>query len=425
MAVRRTARHGTLGAREARLAYWMLAPTFLIVFAIVLFPVLMNFWLSLKPVTLGDLRAPTPVVNERYPATPAAPGDELAIRLIMRNSSQSSTLRDVTLEKQLPAGLVPLEVDPRCSLQAARLTCTLGTWPGGYRETIDLRFLTTAETFAQGVPQAGAAAAVVRARSENVLTSFRFTLDNFRRVVASADFWPVLRVTLSYTFFSAVGSILLGLFAAQLVNADFRGQGFIRGMFLFPYVAPVIAVAFVWAFFLDPFSGTVNALGVQHGLLAEPLNFLGQRTVVVDVLGATFALPLALTTVIVFSAWNYFPFAFLFLLARFQAIPTSMYEAADVDGASPMQKFWWITLPQLTGILAVLFLLRFMFLINKFEDIFLLTGGAAGTKTLPIQIYDQAFALANIGTGAAVAVVLFLVLLLFMLAYFRYAPEDR
>lgn len=163
---------------------------------------------------------------------------------------------------------------------------------------------------------------------------------------------------------------------------------------------------------------------MHYGLLETPLNFLGSRSLEVSLLGARFTVPLALATVIAFSAWNYFPFAFLFILARFQAIPKDMYEAADVDGASPLQKFWFVTLPQLTGVLAVLFLLRFMFLINKFEDIFLLTGGAAGTKTLPIQIYDQAFGLANLGTGTAVAVILFGVLLLFMVIYFRVVPEE-
>jgi multiple sugar transport system permease protein len=134
---------------------------------------------------------------------------------------------------------------------------------------------------------------------------------------------------------------------------------------------------------------------------------------------------MALTVVIAFEAWRYFPFAFLFILARFQAIPRDMYEAADVDGASPLQRFWHITLPQLVGILSTLFLLRFIWTFNKFDDIFLLTGGAAGTKTLTVQVYDQAFALADIGAGAAAAVILFVILALFMLAYFRWAPEGE
>jgi multiple sugar transport system permease protein len=419
----RSPKRRTLGAREARLAYWMLAPTFLIVFAIVLFPVAMNFWLSFKPVTLGDLRPPSPTVNERVIAA-EAPGDTLTLRLQVLNRSPQASLFDVRYEKALPAGLTLEESELPCEVVNRTLRCHFGDLPGGYRETLDLEFVAAQAYFDAGAPDLRRLESSVSGRAENALFSFNFTLDNFRRILSSPDFWPVLRTTLYYTLFSTVGSILLGLFAAQLVNAKFTGQGFLRGLFLFPYVAPVIAVAFVWAFFLDPFSGSVNALAVHYGVLDSSLNFLGQRNLAVSLFGLSFTLPLALTTVITFSAWNYFPFAFLFILARFQAIPKDMYEAADVDGASPLQKFWHLTLPQLAGILAVLFLLRFMFLINKFEDIFLLTGGAAGTKTLPIQIYDQAFGLANIGAGTAVAVVLFVLLLAFMVIYFRFAPEE-
>jgi multiple sugar transport system permease protein len=303
--------------------------------------------------------------------------------------------------------------------------CAFGTWEPGYRETLELAFRADAAYLDAGAPDVRAAPTDMRARAENVLTSFVFTLDNYRRVLSGSDFWPSLRITLGYTFFSAIGSIALGLFAAMLLNGEFRGRGLLRGLFLFPYVAPVIAVAFVWAFFLDPFSGTVNALGQRWDLMAGPVNFLGQRTLDLQFLGLTFAFPLALATVVVFSSWNYFPFAFLFILARLQAVPIDMYEAADVDGAGPFQKFWFITLPNLAGVLAVLFLLRFMFLINKFEDIFLLTGGAAGTKNLPVMIYDEAFARADIGAGSAVAMILFVLLLGFMFVYYRFAPESE
>jgi multiple sugar transport system permease protein len=96
-----------------------------------------------------------------------------------------------------------------------------------------------------------------------------------------------------------------------------------------------------------------------------------------------------------------------------------MYEAADMDGASPFQKFWYLSMPQLLGILSVLFLLRFIWTFNKFDDIFLLTGGNAGTRTLTVNVYEQAFAVSNIGAGAAVAVVIFGCLLLFSFFFFR------
>lgn len=421
MAVRRS----TLAAREARLAYWMLAPTFTVILAIVLVPVLLTIWLSFKPVTLADLRAPAPVANERVMTQPQQPGDELLLRLTMRNGSQRADLHVVTWEKTLPTGLTLTTEDPRCMQAAAVVRCDFGTWEAGYRETLELVFRADAAYLAAGAPDVRAAPTAMRARAENVLTSLVFTLDNYRRILTGSEFWPTLQITLGYTVFSSIGSIVLGLFAAMLLNGEFRGQGLLRGLFLFPYVAPVIAVAFVWAFFLDPFSGTVNALGQRWDLLAGPVNFLGQRAIDVSVLGMTFAFPLALTTVIVFSSWNYFPFAFLFILARLQAVPMDMYEAADVDGAGPFAKFWFITLPNLAGILAVLFLLRFMFLINKFEDIFLLTGGAAGTKNLPVLVYDEAFARADIGSGSAVALILFAVLLAFMFLYYRFAPESE
>ena len=94
------------------------------------------------------------------------------------------------------------------------------------------------------------------------------------------------------------------------------------------------------------------------------------------------------------------------------------------DGATPFQQFWYLSIPQLLGILSILFLLRFIWTFNKFDDIFLLTGGAAGTRTLTVDVYEQAFAVSNLGAGAAVAVVVFFVLLIFALIFFKFSPQD-
>ena len=107
-----------------------------------------------------------------------------------------------------------------------------------------------------------------------------------------------------------------------------------------------------------------------------------------------------------------------------QSIPSDIYEAAEIDGASPMQQFWFLSLPFIAGILAILFLLRFIWTFNKFDDIFLLTGGNAGTRTLTVSVYEQAFAISNLGAGAAVAVVIFALLLIFALIFIRFAPKD-
>ncbi len=301
----------TLSDQEARLAFWMLFPTFTVVLALVIFPVIWNLWLSLKPVSLGDLRG-------------------------------------VSLFK------------------------------------------------------------------------FNLTLENFQRVFGDPDFGAVVLTTLIYTVAGSVLSILLGLMAALLVHGEFPGRALLRGLFISPYIAPVVAVAFTWSFILDPQLGVVNWVAVNKGLLTQPIPFLSQRWWDLDLLGMKVRVPMALSSVILFEAWRYFPFAFLFILARLQAMPDELYQAASVDGASPFQRFTHITLPQLSPVLSTLFLFRFIWTFNKFDDIFLLTRGQAGTKVLTIKVYDYAFGEFNIGASSAVAMILFGVLSVFVLIHFRW-----
>lgn len=310
-----TRREPTFFDQEARLAFWMLFPTFTVVLAFVIFPVIWNLWLSLKPVSLGDLR---------------------------------------------------------------------------------------------GVS----------------LFEFNMTLENYRKVFGDPEFGTVLLTTLIYTTAGSVLSILLGLMAALLVHGEFPGRSMLRGLFISPYIAPVVAVTFTWSFILDPQLGVLNWLAVDKGLLAQPIPFLSQRWWELDLLGVRVRVPMALTSVILFEGWRYFPFAFLFILARLQAIPDELYQAASVDGAAPFQRFFHITLPQLSAVLSTLFLFRFIWTFNKFDDIFLLTRGQAGTKVLTIRVYDYAFGEFNIGASSAVAMVLFGVLSVFLLVYFRWIAKE-
>jgi len=302
--------------KESRLAFWMLLPTFTVVFAFVVFPVLWNIWLSFKPISLADLRGPA-------------------------------------------------------------------------------------------------------------LLQLNLSADNFRRVFTDPDFTEILSTTLLYTFGGSFLSILLGLTAALLVHTEFRGRGMVRGLFISPYIAPVVAVTFTWSFILDPQLGVLNWLAVDKGLISRPIAFFSQRWLDIEILGTVWRLPLALASVILFEGWRYFPFAFLFVLARLQSIPEELYHAASVDGATPFQRFVHITLPQLVPVLSILFLFRFIWTINKFDDIFLLTGGQAGTKVLTIKVYDYAFGQFDIGAGSAVAMVLFSILLVFMVVYFRWIVQEE
>ena len=415
---------GALAKREQRLAYSLLLPTFLVVFGIVLIPLLANFWISFKPVKLGDLRPATMLANEQLRPRPKAAGDEVILRYRVRNSSQKDPIEAVTMHDLLPPGLDVQLNDGRCLLAGRNLTCDFGAMEAAQRFNLEFPTIVQQAYFDEG-ERPRDVKATFTGSARNVLTSGEFTLDNFHKVFSSDEFWTVLKVSLYYTIFGTLGALVLGLFAAQILNTAFKGRNLLRGLFLFPYVAPVIAVAFAWVLLLDAGpGGTFNAMLMQIGATDEPINFLGQRAVPVSIFGFTFDFPMALTTVIAFEAWRYFPLSFLFILARMQSISTDMYEAAEMDGATPLQQFWYLSLPQLLGILSVLFLLRFIWTFNKFDDIFLLTGGAAGTRTLTVDVYEQAFAVSNLGAGAAVAVVVFFVLLVFALIFFKFSPQD-
>lgn len=421
----RSTGRGALELREQKLAYRLLMPTFIIVFAIVLFPLLSNFWIAFKPVELSDLRAASVKVTERFKPRPQTAGEEVELVYQLRNISSKGTVRSVSLTHSLPQGVSIKRIPQPCVLSGTELSCDLEDFaPREKRELVATVVLDQAaidqKTRAKDVK------AVVSGVSDNILTSFEFALDNFKKIFAGPEFWPILWVSIAYTIGGTGGALILGLFAALLLNRPFPGRNVLRGVFLFPYVAPVIAVAFAWVLLLDPGpGGTLNALLVEMGAIDGPINFLGQRWASFSAFGAEVRWPLALTTVIAFEAWRYFPLSFLFILARMQSMPSDIYEAAEIDGATPFQQFWALSLPQLAGILSVLFLLRFIWTFNKFDDIFLLTGGAAGTRTLTVDVYEQAFAVSNLGAGAAVAVVLFAVLLGFAICFFWLSPKDE
>jgi multiple sugar transport system permease protein len=251
------------------------------------------------------------------------------------------------------------------------------------------------------------------------LVGFDATLKNFDRVLSDREFWPVLRTTFIYTISGSVLSIGMGLWAALALRKSFRGRSIVRGLVLFPYVVPVIAAAFVWQVMLNPNFGVINVWLERFGL--DSIDFLGTKSYDLSVFGLfTMSIPLALITVIIFEGWRYFPFAFLFILAALQSQPEVIEEAALVDGATISQRFWYITVPALKPVLSVLFLLRFIWTFNKFDDVFLLTGGGAGTKVITVKIVDWLLGRGDVGAAAALGLILALILGVVVGLYFKF-----
>ena len=253
-----------------------------------------------------------------------------------------------------------------------------------------------------------------------------YTLRNYERLLSSSGFLEAARTTLIYSVFGTAGAIGLGLIAALLVRSSFRGRGLVRGALLLPWVAPVVAVTFIWRILLSPQLGFVNAAGTDVLGWNSPVPFLSQESGELGLFGVSIGVPTALLVVLVFEAWHSFPFAFLFLLARLQAMPADIEEAARVDGATPTQVFRHIILPQLASVMALIAVLRFIFTFNAFDEIYLLTGGAAGTEVLATQVYSLLTARADVGASAAVAMFMAAVLAVVLVIYLKFfAEKDR
>ena len=186
-------REGALARRERRLAYALLLPTFLLVLAVVLLPLLANFWISVKPVTLAELRPPSLVLKEQVRGGFTAAGDEARIEYRYRNSSIKYPLETVTFSDRLPSGVTVTSLDPACKLDTdgAGLVCDLGRLEGKARGKIRIGIM-AAEGFAGDKSSFKDSVPVANFSAYNVMTSFDFTLANFERVFSAAEFWDVL-----------------------------------------------------------------------------------------------------------------------------------------------------------------------------------------------------------------------------------------
>jgi multiple sugar transport system permease protein len=250
-----------------------------------------------------------------------------------------------------------------------------------------------------------------------------YTLRNYDLLLGSEGFLEAAKNTLLYSVFGTLGAIVLGLCAALLVRRSFRGRGLVRGVLLLPWVAPVVAIAFIWQVLLSPQLGFVNAVGTDVLGWNQPIPFLSQENGTISLFGIGIGVPTALLMVILFEAWKSFPFAFLFILARLQAVSADLEEAAKVDGATPTQTFRHIVLPQLMGVIALIAVLRFIWTFNAFDEIYLLTGGGAGTEVLATQVYSFLQARNDVGASAAVAMFMAAVLAILLFVYLKFFAE--
>ncbi|PRX96796.1 carbohydrate ABC transporter permease [Allonocardiopsis opalescens] len=249
-------------------------------------------------------------------------------------------------------------------------------------------------------------------------TAAPFTgLDNYRVTLdfggtAGAELLRSFGVTVAFTVIVVAASWAIGIFAGVLMQRPFRGRGFLRAFFLFPYALPAYAAVITWNFMLQRDNGLVNHVLVdQLGLFDErPFWLIGSNS---------FA---SLTVV---AIWRLWPFAFLVIMAGLQSIPDDLYEAASIDGASIGRQFRAITMPMLRPINMVLVLVLFLWTFNDFNTAYVLFGNSvpAEAAVISVHIYQSSFVTWNFGLGSAMSVLLLLFLLLVSAAYLLFTSR--
>ena len=231
---------------------------------------------------------------------------------------------------------------------------------------------------------------------------------NYVYLMKNSEFWMSVWYGTVYSVSTIFFQIIIGILAALIVNEAFKGRNFVRGVILFPYVIPTVVAIILWKWLLNDQFGLVNYLLLAVGIVENPLSWMGKDYI--------------MTSLILISIWEFFPFVVLSVLARMQTIPPVLYSAAKVDGAGPVRRFIHVTLPQLRNVLFVVILLRSIWMFTKFDTVWLLTQGGGADKyirTLPVYAYMRTFMYYQAGLGSALAVIMFLILVVATMIYFK------
>ncbi len=253
-------------------------------------------------------------------------------------------------------------------------------------------------------------AVVVSLQSQNIMRPNPdgwVGLAHYRRALFDEPtFWSSLWRTCVWTAGSVAGAYLLALGLALLLNMQVRARAFFRAILLIPWVMPEVSTALIWKWLYGDQFGVLNFLLLRAGLVDMPVQWLADPNT-------------AMMSVIAVQIWKLYPVMFIVLLAALLNVPKELSEAATIDGATPLQRFRFITFPFIRSTSIVITLLASIWTFHSFDLVYLLTGGgpASATKILPVLIYDKAFWGLEIGYASALGVLMLVCLLIISVFY--------
>ena len=209
--------------------------------------------------------------------------------------------------------------------------------------------------------------------------------DNYVRFISSSSFWPAVATTLIIVGGVLFITVVIGILLALLLDQPLWGQGVVRILVIAPFFVMPTVSGLVWKnMFMDPVNGFFAHMWRAFG--AEPIQWLSQAS---------------LPSLVMIVSWQWLPFATLILLTAIQSLDSEQLEAAEMDGAKPLRRFWHIILPHLARAITVVVLIQTIFLLSIFAEIFVTTAGAFGTKTLTYLIFQRVLESQNVGLGSA------------------------
>jgi multiple sugar transport system permease protein len=226
-------------------------------------------------------------------------------------------------------------------------------------------------------------------------------LANYGDVLSSGTWWSDVFHTVVITFFSVGLELVLGMALALVMHRAIFGRGTVRTAILIPYGIVTVVAAFTWRYAVDPASGFLQGFILSD--TAAPLTKVGGSYVMI----------------ILTEVWKTTPFMALLLLAGLSLVPDELHEAAKVDGASAVQRFFRITLPLMKPAILVALLFRTLDAFRIFDTIFIQTSGANSTESVSILGYNVLINRVNIGLGSAVSVLVFIAVILIAFAFVK------
>jgi multiple sugar transport system permease protein len=418
---------------ERILGYSLVAPALLLILAIAIWPVIQSFYYSLFDYRLNDPAKSSIHLNysldleqylQNYPFLKSALKQELAAA----DEQTKETLAEV--EQKLAKMDAAIREDEQVAKQYDQVNKVLDNFETPSEEmkiaeldeqtakqltgTVRDVVQTLKQTKKAGkLKQPDKVVGLAEGLTGAVIEPNFVGLKHYKDIFSDPRLWKALWNTTFFTVVSVAVELVLGLAIALLINKAFFGRGLVRATILVPWAIPTAVSALMWKFLYDG----------QNGIVAKYFETIGLVDRMGDLLtteaGAMFA-------VIFADVWKTTPYMALLLLAGLQTIPSSLYEAASIDGATKWQQFTKVTLPLLKSSILVALLFRTLDAFRVFDLIFVLTGGgpANSTETISILAYKVMFSQTNFGSGSALAVIVFICVAIISMIYIKWLGKD-